>query len=198
MNDMSPAIVPKTDQLNGDSLIAGPITVTITGVDIRSGTEQPVSIHYQGGEGKPWKPCKSMCRVLVAAWGADAKAYVGRSVTLYRDPAVKWAGMEVGGIRISHLSNIDASLTMALTATRGSKKLHTVKQLAAPVQQQTGLTAEEVEVHLDAMANAADLEHLKVAFNTAWMRCKQMNDEAAKPTLKGFYDTRKKELEVMS
>lgn len=129
MNDMTKAIVPKSDQLNSDDLIAGPITIKITDVTIRGGQEQPVSIHYEGDNGKPYKPCKSMSRVLVANWGADAKNYIGRSISLYREPTVKWAGMEVGGIRISHMSDIDSAMTMALTATKGSRKPFTVKPL---------------------------------------------------------------------
>ncbi len=130
MNDMSVAIIPKSDQLNADDLIAGPITIKVTEVTIRAG-EQPVSIHYEGDNGKPYKSCKSMNRVLVMAWGADAKNYIGRSMTLYRDPSVKWAGQDVGGIRISHLSHLDGQFTMALTATKGSRKPFTVKPLVA-------------------------------------------------------------------
>lgn len=129
MNDMRPTIEPKSDQLNGDSLLAGPINITITRVDIRAGTEQPISIFYSGDDGKPWKPCKSMARVLVSAWGPDASKYVGRSLTLYRDPTVTWGAVQVGGLRISHLSDIDTAMTMALTITKGSKKPFTVKPL---------------------------------------------------------------------
>ena len=131
MNDMAGTIIPKSDQLNADDLLTGPITVKITGVTVRGGPEQPVSISYEGDNGKPYKPCKSMCRVMVTAWGADSKKYVGRSMTLYRDPKVKWGGMEVGGIRISHMSHIDESMTMALTVTRANKKPYTVKPLKA-------------------------------------------------------------------
>lgn len=130
MNDMSLVIVPKSDQINADDLVAGPLTIRISEVDIRPGTEQPVSIHYEGDGGRPWKPCKSMSRVLVAAWGPDAKVYAGRSVTLYRDPTVKWGGMEVGGIRVSHLSHINKPMVLALTATKGSRKPYTVQPLA--------------------------------------------------------------------
>lgn len=129
MNDMSQVIIAKSDQLNGDDLISGPITVKISGVKITAGTEQPVAIHYEGDGGKPWKCCKSMSRVLVSAWGPDASKYIGKSVTLYRDPTVKWGGMEVGGIRISHMSDIDRDMVIALTATRGNKKPFTVKPL---------------------------------------------------------------------
>lgn len=129
MNDMSAVIVPKSDQLNADSLLSGPITITVTSVSIRPGTEQPVSINYEGDEGRPYKPCKSMCRVMVQCWGADANQYVGRSMTLYCDPKVTWGGMAVGGIRISHMTDINGTQVMALTATKGSRKPFTVKPL---------------------------------------------------------------------
>lgn len=129
MNDMSPVIIPKADQINADDLIAGPITIRIDAVEIRPGTEQPVTIRFAGDDGRPWKPCKSMSRVLVAAWGPDASIYAGRSVKLYRDPTVKWGGMEVGGIRIAEMSDIDKPMVLALTATKGSRKPYTVKPL---------------------------------------------------------------------
>jgi hypothetical protein len=128
MNDMTAVIIPKSDQINADDLIAGPITVTISEVAITAGTEQPVSIDI-GIPGKVYRPCKSMSRVLVAAWGPDAKQYTGRSLTLYRDPTVKWGGLDVGGIRISHLSHIDKDMTMALTATRATRKPYTVRAM---------------------------------------------------------------------
>lgn len=129
MNDMSSVIIPKSDQINADDLIAGPLTITITEVEIRPGTEQPVTIRYVGDNGKPWRPCKSMSRVLVAAWGPDASKYAGRAVKLYRDPSVKWAGMEVGGIRISEMSDIDKPMVLALTETKKTRKPYTVKPL---------------------------------------------------------------------
>lgn len=122
MSNMMTAISPKSDQLNADDLPAGVSkTIRISKVTIRPGAEQPVSISFEGDNGKPWKPCKSMCRVLVNCWGADANQYVGRLVTLYCDPAVRWGGMEVGGIRISHLSHIASPTRIALTVTRGKK-----------------------------------------------------------------------------
>lgn len=131
MSDMGSAIVPKSDQLNADDLLTGPLTIRIREVAVKAGQEQPVSIFYENDNGKPYKPCKSMCRALVSAWGPDASKYAGRSLTLYCDPTVKWGGMAVGGIRISHMSDIPESLTMALTVTRGNKKPFTVRPLAA-------------------------------------------------------------------
>lgn len=138
MNDMSSVIVPKSDQINAEDFIAGPRTFTIEGVAISPGTEQPVSIKL-AGEPRVFRPCKSMSRVLVGGWGPDASAYIGRSLTLYRDPKVKWGGLEVGGIRISHMSDIERDMVMSLTATKGKRAPHQVKVLqGAPRQQQTG------------------------------------------------------------
>lgn len=130
MNDMSKTIVPDSTQINADELQAGPVTVKITGVKIKGGKEQPVDMILEGME-KVYRPCKSMCRIIVAAWGADAAKYVGRSLTLYCDPTVRWGGLAVGGLRISHMSDIDSAMTMALTVTRANKKPFTVKPLKA-------------------------------------------------------------------
>jgi hypothetical protein len=128
MIDMNPTIVAKSDQLNADDLIGGDKVITITDVRQGSTVEQPVKIFYEGGQ--PWLPCKTMRRVLVSAWGPDAAQYIGRSLQLYRDPSVKWAGKDVGGIRIRAMSDIKNPMVMALTVTRGAKKPFQVNVLA--------------------------------------------------------------------
>jgi len=133
--NLTDTIIPKSDQLNADDLISGPITVTVTGVKkYEDGGRKKAEISYEGDNGKPYKPCVSMVRVLVNAWGTDGADYVGRSMTLYRDNSVVFGGIAVGGIRISHLSHIDKDLTLALTVSRASRKPYTVKVLsvAAP------------------------------------------------------------------
>jgi hypothetical protein len=128
--DITATLAPKSDQLNCDDLIAGPRTITITQVSAGS-VEQPVAIAFEGDNNKPWYPCLSMRRVLVAAWGADSSQYIGRRVTLFRDPAVTYGGIQVGGIRVSHLSHLDGPLSIALTVTRQKRKLYRVQPLAA-------------------------------------------------------------------
>jgi len=118
MQDLSNTIEAKSDQLNAIDLVGGPKTIKITAVNVISG-DQPVAINYESDNGKSWKPSKSMRRVLVSAWGPDGSAYVGRSLTLYNDPTVTWAGKEVGGIRISHLSDIDKDLRIPIQVKRG-------------------------------------------------------------------------------
>ena len=127
--DISSTLAAKSNQLNTDDLISGPITITISSVSAGS-PEQPVAIGYEGDQGKPWYPCKSMRRVLVAAWGADASQYAGRRVTLFRDPEVMYGGIKVGGIRLSHLSDINGPLSIALTVTRQKRAPYRVQPLA--------------------------------------------------------------------
>jgi len=133
VNDMRLTIAPKSDQLNADDLIGTSLTIKVTKVLIAvNAPDQPVSIHFDGDNGKPYKPCKSMRRVLVKCWGPDANAYVGRSMSLFRDDDVLFGGQKVGGIRISHVSHIDKPITMALTATKAIRKPYTVHPCAAP------------------------------------------------------------------
>lgn len=132
MNDMSAVIVAKSDQWNADDFTAGPRTFTVEDVTIRPGTEQPVSIKLAGSD-KVFRPCKTVSRVLVAAWGADATAYRGRQVELYTNPEVTWGGMKVGGIRISRMSHLERPLVIALQEKKGSRKMTTVNPLAAQI-----------------------------------------------------------------
>lgn len=130
MIDISQTVAPKSDQLNADDLIAGPRTIRVTRVSKMSEPDQPIAIYFEGDGGKPYKPGKSMRRVLLRVWGADGSAYAGRRMTLYRDDGVQFGGVAVGGIRISHMSGISSAVTMALTATKARRVPYTVKPLA--------------------------------------------------------------------
>ena len=119
--DISKAAEPRSDQQNYDDYIAGPRVVTIAAV--KSGSaEQPVELHLVEHPGKPYKPGKSMVRVLMAAWGKDASQFVGRRMRLYGDPTIKFGKAEVGGIRISHLSHLPGPQRINLTVTRGKRE----------------------------------------------------------------------------
>lgn len=141
MIDLSQTIAPKSDQTNADDLIGGPRTIKITSVRRMSEPDQPIAIGFDGDNGKPYKPGKSMRRVLVHVWGADGNAYVGRRMTIFCDPNVLFGGKAVGGIRISHMSDLDAPRTMALTVTKAKREPYTVKPLAA--EKPTGPSARD-------------------------------------------------------
>ena len=129
--DISESLAANSAQQNADEYLAGPKTVTVS--EVKKGTaEQPVDVHLVEFPGKPFKPAKSVRRVLAAAWGTDASQWAGRRLTIYCDPEVRYAGKAVGGLRVSHVSHIDKPVTVALTVTRGKREPFTVKPLAAP------------------------------------------------------------------
>lgn len=147
--DLSHTIEANSEQINADDL-STPRTVTIT--DVEKGTaDQPVFVHVSEFTGRTYRPGKSMRRVLVAAWGADASLYKGRRLTIFNDPSVKWAGQAVGGVRISHMSHIDKPLTIALTLTRGKRAPFTVQPLPDATPARDWLT------ELDQTGGDADL-----------------------------------------
>lgn len=151
--DLTASIAPKSDQINADDLISGPRTFTVESVTEGS-TEQPFNIHLVENPGRPYRPSKSMRRVLVMAWGKESDEWpTGGRITLYRDPEVTFGRDQVGGIKISNLSHIDRPMTFALTEKRGSRKPHTVEPLteAAPQPLPRGdePTAEQVAACTD-------------------------------------------------
>jgi hypothetical protein len=156
--DITATLEAKSNQLNTDDLIGGPRTITITNVSAGS-AEQPVAVSFEGDGVKVWYPCKSMRRVLVAAWGADASQYVGRRVTLFRDPSVTYGGIQVGGIRISHLSGIDSPLSIALTVTRAKRAPYKVQPLVAAQQPApvAGAATEDLLAAADAACRRSGL-----------------------------------------
>lgn len=129
--DISNTLSANSDQQDYGEYVSGPKTVTVA--EVKQGSaEQPVDIHLVEFPGKPFKPAKSVRRVLAMAWGTDASQWAGRSMTIYGDPDVRYAGKAVGGLRVSHVSHIDKPVTVALTVTRGKREPFTVHPLAAP------------------------------------------------------------------
>lgn len=130
--DMTSSIQAKSDQKNAEDFLSGPQTFTIEKVTAGN-ADQPIEVHLVESPGKPYKPSKSMRRVMVAAWGKEASQYAGRHLTLYQDPTVKFGGMVVGGIKISHMSHIDKKASFNLTVTRGKKATHTVEPITGEI-----------------------------------------------------------------
>lgn len=125
--DISDTLAPKSDQLDAVDLLGGPQTFTIERVS-KGNAEQPVQIHLVGFP-RPWRPGKSMRRVLVASWGPDAAQYVGRRVTLYCDNEVEFGGLMVGGTRIAALSHLDKPKQVPLLIKRGKSAIFVVQPL---------------------------------------------------------------------
>ena len=125
--DVTQMNAAKSDQLNAVDLVASSITVKIT--DAKPGSkDQPLILVIDGGM-QPYKPSKTARRLMAVAWGPKAKAYVGKSMTLYCDPSVTWAGKACGGIMPSHLSHINQGFTATLPLNGKVKKDWTIKPL---------------------------------------------------------------------
>lgn len=157
MIDMSRFTEAKSDQLNADDLIGVSRTITVTRVTGAEG-DQPIAIHYENDGGKPFKPCKTIRRVLLAVWGRYANDYVGRSMTVYRDDKVTFGGLEVGGIRISHMSHIDKEMVVVVAKSKGKKA--GMKILPLMVEKQADKAAEWASSHIAALGHIDALDAL--------------------------------------
>lgn len=183
ITNLRDTIVPKSDQLNAEQLLNGDMTITVT--DVRLGNdEQPVIIHYENDNGRPFKPSKTVRKILIFAWGEDGRNWIGKSMTLFNDQSVRFGNMAVGGIRISHLSHIDREIAISLTQTKGKKAQHTIQVLRAPA----ATTLDQV---LDAIAAATDAQGMEDAQALAGRLPSKDKDAARKA-----YGTRLRELKA--
>lgn len=125
---MRVTIEKKTDQLNFEDFLGG-VTRIVTIAGVKAGTkEQQYDIAIEGDQ-RVWRPAVTVLKLLVAAWGDDATAWVGRRAELYGDPTIMFGRDRVGGIRVSRVSHIDKPVTATLTETRGKRKSHTLDPL---------------------------------------------------------------------
>lgn len=126
--DITDTLAPKSDQINADDFIGRTAVVTVAGVERIAG-EQPLAVHLHEFPGRPWKPGKTVRRILAAAWGTDAAQWAGRRMELFTDAEVTFGKTKVGGIRISRMSHLDKPLSLALTASKGKKQTHRIEPL---------------------------------------------------------------------
>lgn len=127
--DLSKPMAPKSDQLNADDLMGGPRLFTVAAVR-PPGADGKVQIHLEEAPGRPWKPGKGMLRVVAGIWGDKASAWVGRRLVLYRDPEVIYSGIKMGGIKVSHMSDMaSGGRELMVTTAKGRREPHTVKPL---------------------------------------------------------------------
>lgn len=171
---------PRSDQWNVDDFVGGPMTFTIAGVKVGS-AEQKYDIELAEGQGRAWRPPLTVLRLLIAAWGDDANLWAGRRVTLYRDESIRFGPEAVGGIRISHMSDLPGGkrFEVKLTSSRGKRALVKVEPLTdAPPPPDTatraskavdwfaakGITRANLEAHVGkpiAEWDDADVDDLK-------------------------------------
>jgi hypothetical protein len=158
--DISDTLAPKSDQLDAIELhLSGPRTFTIESVS-KGDVEQPVQVHLVEFP-RVWRPSKGMRRVLAAGWGVESSAWVGRRVTLYCDPNVRFGKEQTGGTRISHMTDLPGNkrLSVPLLVTRGKSEMFTVEPLTEPAAPSEP-TAEDIA----ASTNTDELKGMWRAF----------------------------------
>ena len=143
------SIKAKSDQLNAADLMSGPIDVTIKNVT-KGPRDQPWHIHLDGGH-QPYKPCKTCRRLILNQWGNNPADWIGRRLRLFCDPNVMWAGAKAGGIRISHMSDIDRAADIPLPVSRGKSALFHVEPLGASQQQQPSPLLAEIKTAAESV-----------------------------------------------
>ena len=155
-NSIKDLIIPKSDQLNADQLLTGKMVIKITAVK-KVSDAQPLIIHYEGEDGRPFKPCKTARRQIAICWGETLSDYVGKSLELYNEPTVRWAGKEVGGIRICGASDISGSAQkQVLSEARQLRKEYMVRNLGA---------SEKPTDHAASIRACKTLDELVAAWN---------------------------------
>lgn len=133
--DITQALAPQSDQIDAVELVE-PRTFTIdTGSRLGKRDGKTVAEIRLVEVDRVWRPSKGMLDVLAACWGTKADQWVGRRVTVYNDPDVMFGKEKVGGVRISHLSDIDAARDIQIrgAGATGRKRSWHVEPLANPV-----------------------------------------------------------------
>jgi hypothetical protein len=160
-----------SDRVTADDLIGGPRVITITGVTgaVEEGKKRAI-VNFEGDGGKPFKPCKTMARVMVGMWGKYPSKYIGRSLEIYCDPDVVFGGMATGGVRIKRASHIERDMVFLLSAKKGKKTSITVKPLQAlasakeapAVKTEPSKAEAWTETHIAAIESAPDAMDLGI------------------------------------
>lgn len=133
---LSAALAPKSDQLNADDLIVSNLVIKVTKVIVNLQSEaQKIWVHYEGDNGKPWKPSKSMGRVLAEILGGDFTLWTGQYIELFKNKEIMFGKDKCGGIQIAAMSALKNATTVIITTKRGVKSKITILPLL--VQQPT-------------------------------------------------------------
>jgi hypothetical protein len=169
MASLTAASAPKSDQLNADDLTAVDLVLRIEHVEVHARPEQPVEVfgvNVATGDRvpRPWRPCKTMIRVLAALYGDDSDALVGKTIQLYRDPTAAYGGKEVGGIRIRAAGGLDKPKGIPVTTGVGKRDVYRVEPLRLPEPKQPAASQQPAD---------------PLAATRAYLRERKVDDEAA-------------------
>lgn len=195
MGDMDDVIVAKSDQMNAIDLLDRTKIIRVTKRDMDKTREQPLWLFYEGDNGKPWKPCLTMRRVLRGLYGPDSQNIVGHTLQLERDGKVTWGGKAVGGIRLTHADGIDSPIDIPIQVGKGkieNYRVHPLKLEKAAAKKPP--TNEPEKTNMDSKT-----ENLPPHRVTANVIIKAMKDIKSAPELQKYWDSQevKNDLEII-
>lgn len=161
MIDLTKHIEADSDCLVAADLVGGPLTILVERVtESGKNDKKKIDIFYANSE-KPFRPCKSMLRILCELWRTtDATTFIGRGITLYREPDCMWKGEKTPGVRICGLSHIEKAVTVVANERRGKMNTYQIEPIrpwppAAPERQAQPTPEERLQRTLDGIARAS-------------------------------------------
>lgn len=145
----------KSDQMNAVDFVK-PMVFRVVKIDYTPRDKQCISMHLEGCDGRPYKPCLSMRRGLVKVWGDELDLWAGKLIQLYCEPSVKWGGEATGGIRISAVSGISEPFDLVVQLNKKQREIQTWDVLPdeQPVVKEFILTHHVSNIN-EAMSNEA-------------------------------------------
>ena len=161
MIDLTKHIQADSDCLVAADLVGGPLTILVERVtESGKNDKKKIDIFYANSE-KPFRPCKSMLRILCELWKTtDATTFIGRGITLYREPDCMWKGEKTPGVRICGLSHIEKAVTVVANERRGKMATYQIEPIrpwppAAPEPQAQPTPEDRLQRTLDGIARAS-------------------------------------------
>tara|TARA_R110000850_G_C9742296_1_gene444496 strand:+ start:65 stop:676 length:612 start_codon:yes stop_codon:yes gene_type:complete len=137
INDLSDTIEAQSDRINAADLMGADKVIVINEV-VRyseSGTNK-FYLNYVGHNGRAYKPSLGMRRIIMTLWGKDGTQYIGRSIKIFRDPTVIYAGKAAGGVVISAMTDIKAKATVVIPISKTKSVTYIIDRLE-PTQKPT-------------------------------------------------------------
>ena len=150
------SLMAKSDQITAAELMGITINVKIAGLTVKNSEKQKWTMRLEGND-KFFRPCLGMRRLIAEIWGGPEN-YAGGSMTLYRETDTRYGADEVGGVRISHMTGIEAQIEVTVPIRRGVFRTYLIRPLRVEAPKPAPTTA--------APENAFELAHAAASKGT--------------------------------
>jgi hypothetical protein len=177
MVDISKTLISKSDQFNAVDLLGKVIIYKISKVnaDIEK-KDQPVSIYFEG-EKKCYRPSKGMRAIISEKWTTQTDLWLGKSLELYYEPKVVYAGAECGGIRIHGMSHIDNDFKKRVVESKVLQINYKIRKLQEQVKNDTLAPSQKILDAIDkciteisAFVDIEEIGHFLSSEKYAWVK----------------------------